>query len=150
MSALLLDRTTVQLVREDCIHCGNVFGMSKQLQERRREDCKTFWCPGCGGSMVYRKSASQKRIELLERQVRNLADDRERLAGLTNSLRDEDRELAAQCQRLNKHRRRAFWLGVEAQRCGAKTCENPYATGHGGFRYAWIDGYEASSETVAP
>lgn len=45
--------TTERLVTEDCIHCGELFGMSETLHNTRLADKLSFYCPKCGKTMAY-------------------------------------------------------------------------------------------------
>lgn len=44
----------ITLVKESCLYCHAVFGMAQHAMDRMRRDHGKFWCPYCGGSMVYK------------------------------------------------------------------------------------------------
>lgn len=58
------------LVVHDCPSCGVQYGVTKEFEDRRREDGRTFYCPN-GHSVVYNGglSAAQKEANWLKREL---------------------------------------------------------------------------------
>jgi len=56
----------IELTVMDCARCGVVFGISTQLEQRRREDGQAFYCPN-GHSNVFKDSELDKTKRELER-----------------------------------------------------------------------------------
>ena len=70
---------TTTFARQDCIHCGVIFYWPAELDHRARNEARTFYCPGCRGSMVYSETErdrlkqqladEQTRVEMLRREA---------------------------------------------------------------------------------
>lgn len=69
---------TITLVAMDCPSCGVIFALSQELDERRRDDGATIYCPN-GHKMSYdsREEKERERIEA-ERDAAQRRADRER------------------------------------------------------------------------
>ncbi len=81
---------TLNFARQDCIHCGVIFYWPAELDSRARKERRTFYCPGCGQSMVY--SASEA-----DRLKKELEAEQERVAALRNeNERQRQHRLAAE------------------------------------------------------
>ena len=93
-----ITRTTTFVII-DCPNCGSLFGITTELDHRRGEDGKQFWCP-LGHSMSYHETEVmrlRKRAERLERTLANKDED----------LRSAYASLTATKGALTKARRRA-------------------------------------------
>jgi predicted RNase H-like nuclease (RuvC/YqgF family) len=81
-----------------CAACGIRFSIPNAVDERRREDHKTFYCPNGHGNYYPGPSAKEKRIAALERQVRQLENrlelHGERIAELEHVVRSLRSRLA--------------------------------------------------------
>lgn len=54
--------------RQTCSSCGIAFYWPAALDEAARYRARTFWCPGCGQSMIYRETEEQRLRRQLERE----------------------------------------------------------------------------------
>ena len=99
----------VDLNATDCIDCGVVFAMPDDLEQRRRQDGKTFYCPN-GHTMVYgrgelerlraEKEALQRELDLTYAVQRRLTDDLLDKAKEVKQLRQRVRAgLCSDCRR---------------------------------------------------
>lgn len=143
---------TVTMVWEDCCFCGIAFGMTKDFEQRRREDHQSFYCPNGHGQSYRGKTAQQKRIDQLKRQVAHQSEWNEELirerAALTSEQRDLARHVAANYEGANAQKG-AFWRGHTAKECDECIDSCPYPTNRYGFRTAWYDGYGAGDPEAA-
>ena len=59
--------TTIQvdLVHQECGGCGTVFGISRDLYDRRQSDKKSWWCPN-GHRRHYLGESHEQKVERLE------------------------------------------------------------------------------------
>ena len=57
----------VTFVVEDCCNCGIAFAMTKELQTRRLEDQRSFYCPNGHSQSYTGKTEAQKLREQVER-----------------------------------------------------------------------------------
>ena len=83
MSSRLVEITAnATLVTEECYRCGVLFAMPKEMQKRRLEDHKDFYCPAGHGQHYVGKTEEQKLRDRLaaEEQRRERAEARERVA----------------------------------------------------------------------
>lgn len=112
-----LTRTTTYYIL-DCPTCGILFGISAAYDDRRRQDCKSFYCPS-GHSMSYDKQQTDKeRIKRLEREVANANEFARMETARANQLKAE----AARVKReLTKTRKRA-----EAALCPVPGCQRSF------------------------
>ncbi len=137
---------TVTMVWEDCYKCGVAFGITHDFKARRKQDHKSFYCPNGHGQCYTGKTAQEKRIEQLKRQVENQSEWNETLlreqAALTSEQRDLARHVAENYQGANAQKG-AFWRGNTAKECDECIDSCPYPTNRYGFRTAWFDGYGA-------
>lgn len=80
----------VEMVTEECCACGVLFGMTKELNRRRMEDHKNFYCP-MGHSQHYTgKTEAQKLKEELARKQQQL-DSAQCRAAAAERRRENDR-----------------------------------------------------------
>lgn len=80
---------TTSFARQGCIHCGITFYWPAELDDRARNNARGFWCPGCGGSMVYRETET-------DRLRRTIEDERAATEfNRKEAQRARERELAA-------------------------------------------------------
>lgn len=83
MTTLTLSQTLVTI---DCAHCGLLFAVPKDWEQRRRSDHATFWCPAGHGQSFTGKTDTEKATEraaAAEREARAL---RERLQATQATL----------------------------------------------------------------
>lgn len=59
----------ITFVTEDCIYCTAPFAMNKEHYTQRKRDGKSFYCPSCGKSMVYRQTETEEERKLRETQA---------------------------------------------------------------------------------
>lgn len=80
---------TTTFARQDCIHCGIVFYWPGELDRRARNEKRLFYCPGCGGNMIYDEGEA-------DRLKKQLEEERERVIGLRseNARQREHRQAA--------------------------------------------------------
>lgn len=60
----IYDNTT--FARQDCIHCGIIFYWPAELDRQARNEARKFYCPGCGGNMIYRETEADRLKRELE------------------------------------------------------------------------------------
>lgn len=82
----MADSLTREMVWLECGECGAAFGMSKQFNEQRRVDGKSFYCIN-GHSRAYVKSSLEKANETIAEKERALATLRDRLLSAENESR---------------------------------------------------------------
>jgi hypothetical protein len=95
----------IKLTMLDCAVCGIVFGITTELEKRRREDGKTFYCPN-GHNNVY----TQNELDRARKQVEQLKDSvtffQRRLRDESNAHEGTRRSLAATKGQLTKVKNR--------------------------------------------
>ncbi len=93
-----------------CCKCGIEFHVPDHWDNKRREDHKTFYCPNGHPQGYYGKSQKEKRIEKLERENREKADQLMCKQTLLDQAREErdlaDRRRAAAKGQLTKTKNR--------------------------------------------
>jgi len=52
-----------------CAQCGVVFSIPEKLEAQRRDDHGSFWCPNGHSNYFPGKTAEEKKIEWLEREL---------------------------------------------------------------------------------
>lgn len=123
-----------------CASCGIPFGITRELEEKRRQDHGRFYCPN-GHHLVFPERTP---VERERDEARRRADRFEtQLADMRAALPIDHRAAVARAARWSDNRALlgAFWMGFRARECGkcAEAC--PYPTHRGGFRFAWFDGF---------
>lgn len=93
---------TTSLYVTDCASCGVIFAFATELEQRRRADGGTFYCPN-GHSMVF-GNTDKDRIKKLERQLDDVRTQRDHAREATQR---EKRQHTATKGQLTKARRRA-------------------------------------------
>jgi hypothetical protein len=74
MSARLLKYTSeISLITEVCCNCGVAFAMPQDMQERRKKDHQSFYCP-VGHPQAY---LEEHETEKLKKQVEKLQKEKE-------------------------------------------------------------------------
>jgi transposase-like protein len=63
----------IKLTMLDCASCGMVFGVTTELEKRRREDGKSFFCPN-GHSNFF----VENELDKARKEVKRLQDESER------------------------------------------------------------------------
>jgi hypothetical protein len=71
MNTITLEREIV-LVTHECISCGVIFGMTKQFDDRRKQDKASFYCPN-GHPAAYVESEADRLRRSLENERRKLS-----------------------------------------------------------------------------
>lgn len=108
----------------DCDGCGVIFAITKQLEERRREDHKSFWCPN-GHSMSFGENTKEKELREAKRKAEReealRRDYQESLRVRNEELKRTERSLAATKGVLTKTKKRAA-KGV----CPEPTCKRSF------------------------
>jgi hypothetical protein len=51
---------TTTYARQDCIHCGVIFYWPAELDRQAKDHQRTFYCPGCRGSMQYHETEAMR------------------------------------------------------------------------------------------
>ncbi len=97
-SAHIASGYTVKLYVSDCVNCGVIFGITEELENRRRYDGKSFYCPN-GHSMVFSGEEAKLKEELTQAH--------ERAAGERRRFDAEKRSHAATKGQLTKTKKRA-------------------------------------------
>lgn len=113
--------TQIQFSIETCAACGVIFGLPKRLEEKRREDHTSFYCPN-GHSLVFRgKSEAEKLRDELAKQKsqREFIEAQLATALLENDHRE--RQLRAAKGRITKIRNR---VGKGVCPCCNRSFEN--------------------------
>jgi Zn finger protein HypA/HybF involved in hydrogenase expression len=95
----------IELTTLDCAHCGIVFGISTQLEKRRRKDGEAFYCPN-GHSNVFTPSELEKAKKEVERLKSSVTFFQGRLRDESNAHDGTRRSLAATKGQLTKVKNR--------------------------------------------
>ncbi len=142
---------TVTMVWEECCDCGVPFGVTLDFQKRRIKDHKNFYCPRGHEMHYYGKTAQQKKIERLERELSHQGEFNAELmreqAALTREQRDLAHHVAGRYGNAPAQKG-AFWRGNTAKECDECIDSCPYPTNRYGFRTAWYDGYGADDPAL--
>lgn len=99
IQAFTVEAARLDLFVSDCASCGVVFGMPVEMEERRRDDHKAFYCPN-GHNLVFsgptraekeaqaaRASADRRRALLIAEQDQAHAAKREAIEAKANEAR---------------------------------------------------------------
>lgn len=100
----------IVLYVSDCAHCGIVFGITTELEQRRRGDKGSFYCPN-GHSMIFSTSTADKLRAELDRE-------RDAVARTRADLAHERTQHAATKGKLTKTIKRA----AASARAPSRTC----------------------------
>lgn len=116
---------TINLFVTDCARCGVIFAITKNLEERRREDHKEFYCPN-GHSMVF---YGDTEADKLRRQLKNEKQyhewTQESLEAARDVARSADYRARAAKGQLTKMRNR-----VARGLCPAAGCKRSFTNLH--------------------
>jgi hypothetical protein len=98
---------TVTLFVSECPNCGVLFGVTEDLEARRREDHKLFYCPNGHGMSFYQETEAERlRRELRSAEItaRNAKADADWFKGVAAT---SERRLSATRGVVTKLRKRA-------------------------------------------
>jgi hypothetical protein len=116
-------RTT--FARQDCIHCGVIFYWPFDLDQRAQNERRRFWCPGCGGTMMYRKSEAERLREELDQERQRIAGLRSEAARQREHRQAAERRVTAMKGVVTRTKKR-----VAAGKCVRCTTEFPDLAAH--------------------
>lgn len=93
----------VVLIVEDCIHCGMQFAVSKNWQDKKRNDHSTFYCPN-GHSMAYNVEGPVAKAERLAKKAELDAQARINDARHAQLVAEKERDSAIRAKRKMERR----------------------------------------------
>lgn len=96
----------VQLVTEECCHCGVIFGLTTQLRDERIKDHRGFYCPNGHSQSFVGETEAEKNARLLReeqaRHARTIARLNEEQAAKTKAERKLKRVGRGVCPECNR------------------------------------------------
>lgn len=128
---------TTQLFVTDCFECGVVFAIPKTLEDRRRADGKTWYCPN-GHGMVFRETELDKTRKRAEQAERARDRARRELDAALDDAQHQRRRAAAARGQLTKMRNR-----VARGLCPDMSCKRSFTNLHNHVRTCHPDLLEA-------
>lgn len=99
------EQVTINLVTEDCCHCGVTFAMPVSFNKQRREDGDWFFCPA-GHKQHYTETEAEIERKKREQAERRLASEQEWSRRMQNDLAAERKSHATTKGQLTKTRKR--------------------------------------------